>query len=251
MHATAPPCRHNTGVPAPPWRVATHRPLEQLADGLWQVEADLQGVPIGRRMSIVRLASGDLVVNNVIACDAPTMAAIDALGTVRWIVVPSGFHRLDAPAYAARYPAAKVVAPAGSAKRISERCRVDGTLDALPTDPALRWEALDGVPAEAVLVHATSDGATTLVFNDALMNLPAKLPGLAGFAMGLIGSTGGPKVTPTAKWFLIRDRPRYATHLRLLAETPGLARVIVAHGANLTSDAAAALRSAADQLHRA
>lgn len=201
-------------------------------------------------MSIVRLASGDLVVNNVIACDAPTMAAIDALGPVRWIIVPSGFHRLDAPAYAARYPAAKVVAPAGSAKRVSERCRVDGTLDALPADPVLRWEVLDGVPAEAVLVHSHA-GATTLVFNDALMNLPAKLPGLAGFAMGLIGSTGGPKVTPTAKWFLIRDRPRYAAHLRRLADTPGLARVIVAHGANLTSDAAAALTSAADQLHRA
>jgi hypothetical protein len=81
------------------------------------------------------------------------------------------------------------------------------------------------------------------------MNLPASLPGFKGFVVKVIGSTGGPKVTNTAKWFIVKDRPAYATHLRRLADTPGLARVIPAHGAMVTEDPAAALRRAADGLH--
>ncbi|MEO8706706.1 MAG: hypothetical protein ABI867_42160 [Kofleriaceae bacterium] len=234
---------------SPSWNVASHRPLAALADGLWQVEADLAMLPIGRRMTVARLAGGEVVIYNAIACDDPTMVAIEALGPVRWIVVPSGHHRMDAPAYAARYPDAKVLAPAGSVKRVEKVVRVDGTLDLLPADPQLRWEALDGIPAEVVLVH--SDGTrASLIFNDAFMNLPATLPGFKGFVVKLIGSTGGPKVTRTAKFFLIKDRAAYAAHLRRLAELPALARVIVSHGAILEAGAGEALAAAADRLHR-
>ena len=48
-------------------------------------------------------------------------AAIEALGPITAIVVPNEFHRLDAPAYAARYPAAKVYAPRGG--RVPDRHR--------------------------------------------------------------------------------------------------------------------------------
>lgn len=239
-------------MPTPrPWTIAKHQPLNRLADGLWEIEAELELLPIGRRMLIMQLANGDLVTNNVIACDDTTMAAIDAIGPIRWIVVPNGYHRLDAQPYATRYPNAKVVAPAGSLKRVAERCRVDGALDLLPADPSLRWEALDGVPSEAVLIHRDRAGGETLVFTDALMNLPAKLPGFKGALVKLMGSTGGPKVTRTAKLALVKDRASYAAQLRRLAALPGLTRVAVAHGANLTSDASDALSRVADQLHRA
>ena len=96
---------------APPvtWRPARHGPLTALADGLWTVDAELDALPIGRRMTIVRLADGGLAVHSAVACDDATMAAIDRLGPVSFIVVPSGFHRLDAPRYAGRYPQARVV----------------------------------------------------------------------------------------------------------------------------------------------
>jgi hypothetical protein len=238
-------------VPKPrPWTVASHRPLERLSEGLWQIDADLEMIPIGRRMNIVRLASGELVLHNLVACDAPTMAAIEALGPVRWLVAPSGHHRMDAPAYAARYPDAKVVTPEASRKLVAERCRVDGALELLPADPTLRWEPLAGVPAEAVFIHTDPTGAVTLIFNDAFMNLPAALPGFKGLIVKLIGSTGGPKVTPTAKYFIVKDRAAYAAHLRRLAAAPNLARIIMAHGAIITTGAAAALAGAADRLHR-
>jgi uncharacterized protein DUF4336 len=232
------------------WIVPPHRPLAQLADELWHLDADLDVLPIGRRMSVVRLASGHLVVHNAIACDAATMTAIDELGPVKWIVVPSGYHRMDAAAFADRYPAARVVTTTASANRVAKRCRVDGTLSDLPTDARLRWQPLAGVPAEAVMIHTDDAGRETLIFNDALMNLPARLPGFKGFLVKLIGSTGGPKVTRTAKFFIVKDRRAYATQLRALAERPQLARVVVAHGDILADGAAAALVRAADGLAR-
>lgn len=209
-------------------------------------------LPIGRRMTIARLGSGELLVHNAVACDDATMAAIDAFGAVRWIVVPSRYHKMDAHAFATRYPDAAVVTPTGSIDRVREYCRVDGELDLLPADGSIRCEPLDGVPAECVLIHTDGRGEATLVFNDAFMNLPAKLPGWRGFVVKLIGSTGGPKVTRTAKTAIVTDKRAYADHLRRLAATPGLARVVPAHGDVIRDpeSAVAGVTRAADGLAR-
>src|SRR5262245_25625690 len=133
------------------WTVAPHRPLEPLADGLWHVVADMLGPPFTRRMVVARLGGGDLVVHSAIACDEPTMAQLDSLGRVAYLIVPSGYHRMDAPAYAARYPQAKVLAMPASAPRVREAVRVDGGPELLPADRSLRWEPLAGVPSEGAL----------------------------------------------------------------------------------------------------
>jgi hypothetical protein len=221
-----------------------------LADGLWHVDATLDVLPIGRRMVITRMGDGSLAVHSAVCCNAETMTAIDALGPVRWIIVPSGYHRMDAPAWKARFPEAKVVAMPASQRRVGQVVEVDGDYDALPAG-AVSWQALDGVLGEGVLLHRAPDGAVSAIFNDAFMNLPDRLPGWRGFFVRAIGSTGGPKVTSTAKWFIVKDRPAFADHLRGLADTPGLARVIPGHGGILTGEAApAGLRRAADKLHR-
>ena len=233
------------------WRAARHGPLTALADGLWTVDAELDMLPIGRRMTIVRLADGSLAVHSAVACDDATMAAIDALGPVRFILVPSGFHRLDAPRYAARYPGAEVLAMPASQGRVRKVVAVAGDYGRLPAGGPLAFEPLDGLPAEAVFIHRAPDGGETLVFNDALMNLPARLPGWKGWVVKVMGSTGGPKVTRTARIGLVEDRRAYAAHLRRLAARPALARVVPGHGAIIVEGAAAALRTAADGLHRA
>ena len=232
-------------------RRTSHRPLTEIADGLWRVDATLDLLPIGRRMVIARLADGSLAVHSAVACDEPTMAQIDALGPVRWIVVPSLSHRLDAHAYKTRYPAAKVVTMPAAAAKVRELVEVDGSYDLLPAGGALSWQALDGVPVEAVFVHRDGAGRVTLIFNDGFMNLPDRLPGAKGLVVKLIGSTGGPKVTRTARMFIVKDPKAYAAHLRRLAATPGLVRVVPGHGDLVEGDAAAALRRAADGLHRA
>lgn len=234
-----------------PWRIARHGPLTTIADGLWTIDAELTSLPIGRRMTVIRMAGGRLVVHSAVACDEPTMAAIDRLGAIRFIVVPSGFHRMDAPAYATRYPEALVLAMPASQPRVSQKVEVHGDYDQLPVGEPLGFEPLAGVPAEAVFIHRAPDASETLIFNDGFMNLPASLPGFKGWVVRLIGSTGGPKVTRTARIALVKDKKAYAAHLRRLAARPRLARIIPGHGAIVLDGAAAALTLAADRLHRA
>ena len=234
-----------------PWRVPPHGALTAIADGLWTVDAELALVPIGRRMTISRVADGGLAVHSAIACDEATMTAIDALGPVRYIVVPSGHHRLDAPAYAARYPDATVVAMPASHARVKQRVAVAGDYGLLPAGAPLSYQPLAGLPAEAVFIHRAPDGGETLIFNDGLMNLPQSIPGFKGWLVKVMGSTGGPKVTRTARLALVKDRKAYAAHLRVLAARPRLERVIPGHGAVILDGAAAALTTAAHGLHRA
>lgn len=238
-----------SGMPTAAWNVPKHGPLEELARGLYGVEAELKGPPIGRRMTLMRLSDGSLVAHSVVACDEPTMQAIDALGPVRFIVVPSSSHRLDAPAWKARYPSAKVVAPEKAAERVAKVVSLDGDYSLLPADPALSSQIVEGAEGEGVFVHRDPDGKVSLVFNDVFMNLPDKLPGFQGFLVGVLGSTGGPKVTGIAKMFVVRDKARCAAHLRRLSELEGLSRIVPGHGAVVTHDASRTLRAVADELH--
>jgi hypothetical protein len=237
-------------VAAGTWRAARHGALTAIADGLWTIDAELDVLPIGRRMTVARLDDGGLAVHSAVACDEATMAALDALGPVRFIVVPSGYHRMDAPVFATRYPAAKVVAMPASHARVGQRVAVGGDYGLLPAAGSLIHEPLAGVPAEAVFIHRAADGSETLVFNDGFMNLPDRLPGFKGWIVKVMGSTGGPKVTRTARIGLVKDKRAYADHLRRLAARPGLARIIPGHGAVIREGAAAALNRAADGLHR-
>jgi hypothetical protein len=228
------------------WRTAEHGPLEALGRNLWQVEAVLPSMPIGRRMVISRLGDGRLVVHNAVACDSATMAAIEALGPISFLLVPGGFHRMDLPAFAARYPDCKVLAMPGSIGRARQRARVDGGAELLPKDAHTRWQPLDGVPAEGVLLHDTSDG-TAAIFNDCLFNLPERPPGLRGLVLQAVGSTGGVKVTRIARTFLVSDRRAFVGHLeRLAALDPVL--VVPGHGELVRSDGGAALRKAAEAI---
>ncbi|MEZ4366662.1 MAG: hypothetical protein R2939_10300 [Kofleriaceae bacterium] len=230
------------------WKVARHQPLRELAPGLWTLEAELDGPPIGRRMIVVALADGRLVLHSAVCADEPTMAALARLGEIGFVIVPNGFHRLDAAAYKHRFPHALILATPVATRRVAAKVAVDGGLGRLPADPALGWELLRGAPAEAVFLHR-GPGGVTAIFNDALFNLPDRLPGLAGKVVGLLGSTGGPKVTRIARRFLVRDPVALAEQFRALAALPDLVRAVPGHGAILEGAAAAAgLERAADGL---
>jgi len=87
-------------------------------------------------------------------------AALDALGEVRWIVVPNKFHHLEAPATAARYPNAVVVGPQSALPR-NPQLRLGMGMDApeyVRATPELSSIPLGGVPFldETVFFHAAS-----------------------------------------------------------------------------------------------
>jgi hypothetical protein len=212
-----------------PWKVFEHGPIERLEENLWEVAGEVPVMPMNRRMSIVKLADGSLVVHNAICLTEEEQKQIDEWGPVRFIIVPSGFHRIDAPRYASRYPGAKVVCPAPAKAKVESRVRVDGDLSLIPSDPGLTVETIAGNRIQEAVLIVRSGERTSLVFNDMFFNLP-KLPGFRGWAYGLMGSTGGPKVTPLMKVYAANDKAALREHMQRLAGLPGLIRAIPGHG---------------------
>lgn len=233
-----------------PWTVGSHDSIERLEDNLWSVAGAVPGMALRRRMSIVRLTDGRLVIHSCFPLREPEQREVEAWGEPAFIVVPSGYHRLDAPAYKTRYPKAKVLCAPEAVERVSRVVAVDGDFTALPSDPALRGEPVRGVRlGEHVFFVKSSPGAgrVTLILNDVVFNHP-HVPGFGGFLLRMVGSTGGPRVTRVARTMLVSDRSALRAHLEQLADTAGLTRLVVSHVDPITDSPATVLRQVAGTL---
>ena len=230
------------------WKVLPHRPIEVVAENLWRVEGKLEGMPLKRVMTIARRSDGELVIHNAMALDDASMARIDEWGRVAWIIVPNGFHRLDARVFKDRYPSARVLCPRGGRGKVEQVVPVEGAYEDFTVDPDVAFETLDGVAdQEGVMIVRSLDGLT-LVFNDAVFNMPHG-PGFTGWIFRHVTqSTGGPRVSRIFKFFVMKDRKAFKNHLLRLAELPALQRMIVSHHIMVHDDAASALRQAAATL---
>jgi hypothetical protein len=232
-----------------PWTVVAHDPVERLEENLWAVEAAVPRLALRRRMSIVRLGDGRLAFHNAVPLVEPDMRALEAWGTPAFLIVPNGHHRLDVHAWKARYPALRVLCPPPVRARVAEVAPVDGALDALPADAALRAEPLAGARSGEAALVVRSGERTSILFGDAVFNVP-HAGGVGGLILRLIGSSGGPRVTPLARRVLVADARALADHLERLAATPGLARLVPSHGRIVSEGAAATLRDVARALAR-
>ncbi len=227
------------------WTVFPHGAIEKIRDNLWRVEAKFPGAPFSRAMHVARLADGRLVVHNAIALDDEQMKELEAWGTPAFLIVPNGGHRMDSRIYKERYPAMRVVAPAGSKEKVEQIVKVDDTLPTL--GDGVRYEVLEGTKGREGVLLVDSGAETTLVFCDGLMN-NRSLPGFVGFMMGLGGfKSDALKVTFPARIAVVDDKKAFRTHLERLA-TDKVTRIDVAHGLPVTEKASAALRHAASEL---
>jgi hypothetical protein len=229
------------------WTVLPHRPIEKLEDNLWRVEGDLPGMPLKRVMTLARRSDGGVVIHNGIALEESAMREIEAWGKPAVLVVPNGYHRLDAMVFKQRYPALKVLCPRGATKAVAEVVAPDGTYDDLPHDENVRLEHLAGTAEREGVMIVRSGGRTSLVFNDAIFNMPHK-SGFSGFVMRyLTDSSGGPKVTRIGRMFVMKEAPALRAHFERLA-TPDLARIIVSHEDVINDKPADTLRAIAATL---
>jgi hypothetical protein len=227
------------------WQVLRHEPIDRLEPNLWSVTGTLQGMALKRVMTLVRLGDGRIVIHSAVALDEPSMGKIEAWGRPAVLLVPNAYHRLDAPAYLARYPDLKVFCPRGSRTKVEEVIKIDGDYDDVVGDTSLTVEHLDGVAKGEGVITVRSDSGSTIVFNDAVFNMPHGR-GLPGFIFRHItGSTGGPKVTRLFRMLGIKDKPALRAHLERLAETPDLKRIVVSHHIAITDDPAEVLRRVA------
>lgn len=230
------------------WTVLPHGPLERLSPRLYRVEGALEGMPLKRVMSVAVRTDGGLVVHNAMALDEEGMKKLDALGPVAFIVVPNGYHRLDAPVFKSRYPAAKVVCPPAARSKVEEVVPVDLTYDGFESDAAVTLEVLEGTKGREGVMTVSASGDVSLVFNDAIFNMP-HVPGFTGFIFRhLTASTGGPKVSRIARLAVIADKRAFAAHLERLAGLPDLKRIVVSHHETIAQDAPRVLRDIAATL---
>ncbi len=213
------------------WKVLPHGELTAVADGIWTVVGKMD-MPLGdypRRMTVVRLGDGRLVVYSAIALDEPEMRRLEGYGTPAFLVVPSAIHRLDARPWKDRYPGLFVVAPAGAREKVERVLPVDASEVDLG-DPEVLFISVPGTgEREAALLVDRPSGAT-LIVNDLIWNLDDKR-GLAGWLMRKAGFTGHPAhIPPLVSRKLIRDRSALRAQIDAWSRLDHLDRIIVSHG---------------------
>lgn len=226
-----------------PWTVLPHDAWERLTDNVWTVSGALPDVALRRRMTAVKLADGRVVIHGAACLEEPAMRELEAWGEPAVLIVPNGFHRLDAHAWKARYPHAQVLCPKDADAAVRKVVAVYGHYDAFPRDARVSLTALKGMSKrvpEGVLTAVAGDGRAAHVFNDALFNHP-HMPGFSGWVMKTMGSTGGPRITGLMSLVGVADRKALNAHYRELAATPGLAFAVPGHGDVITGDVAATL----------
>jgi hypothetical protein len=223
------------------WTVLPHRPIEKLTDNLWRVSGKLGNIQ--RQMVLARMRDGRIVVNNAIALDDAEMRELEAWGEPSLLIIPNGYHRQDARIWKQRYPKATVVAPPRGRKRIEKIVHVDLATTEAPSDDTVRIVPMDGCASDTLLEIRSGD-AVTLVFCDAIMNVP-KQGGFMGFLLAPTGQVSTPRLQ---RWLGMQDKRAFAAQLEQLAAAPGLQRLLFGHGPPVTEDAPGELRRVAAQL---
>jgi hypothetical protein len=214
------------------WTVLPHGKLEHLERDLLTVTGTMNMPPMGevsRRMTIVRLADGRLVIYSAICLDDIEMKALESYGQPAYLIVPGDIHRMDAKPWKDRYPNLKVIAPAGAREKIQEVVPVEAT-EVDFGDPAVRFMTMPGTgDKEAVLVIETASG-TTVILNDLIFDL-ANRPGFRGWLFKTLGMTGDePHIVFPVKLKQVQDKGAVSAQLEDWAHLPNLQRVIISHG---------------------
>jgi hypothetical protein len=215
-----------------------------IAPGLWCVDGDWRGSPLRRRMTLMKLASGDLVVHSAILMAQEDLAALARLGRVRAVVIPNTLHADEGPAFAERWPGCELYAPAATARKLRRRGRADARAVEADWPPQLDRE-IACVPIEGTRMHEAAfvhRASRTLVLTDLCFNMPADaFSGLLRTVMrwnGVLDTFGPSRIM---KLLMTSDRAALFRSLeRVLALD--FDRVIVGHGRILETGGPARLR---------
>ena len=232
------------------WTVLPHGKLTRLEPNLACVTGVMRMPPMGdveRRMTVVRLFDGRLVIYSAIALDEPQMRELESFGIPSFLIVPSDIHRMDAKIWKDRYPKMAVVAPAGAREKAEEIVPVDASFVDFG-DPAVHFQSVAGTGEREASLIVTSDDATTLVLNDVIFNL-ANRTGISGWLFKAIGLTGDePHIAPPVRMRQVKDKTALRAQLLAWSRLPNLKRIIIAHGDIIATDASATLRRIANDL---
>jgi hypothetical protein len=234
---------------------ATYPPLDvakPAAEGVWIVDSGplrLMGMPMPVRMSVIRLAGGDLWLHSPTRYDEALRRELERHGRVRHLVAPSSAHWMFVQEWQRRCPDTVTWAAPGLRERGAVKksgVRLDHDLDeTAPPDWASEIEQVI-VPGagfrEVAFFHKPS---RTLVLTDLIANLEAeKLPLPMRLMARLTGVLAPDGKAPGYVRLIIRAKRREAAAAaaRIVAWRPE--RVVFSHGRWFERDGAAALERA-------
>ncbi|MEJ1962882.1 MAG: hypothetical protein WDO56_15575 [Gammaproteobacteria bacterium] len=126
-------------------KIHPHGQLTPVEDNILTVTGTIL-MPAGRlprRMTVVRLPDRRLVLFSVMSLDDEQMAVLEAFGQPAFMIVPNDHHRMDAKSWRERYPALRVIAPAGSRQKVEKVVLVDATFGDFG-DPSVRFVPVNG-----------------------------------------------------------------------------------------------------------
>jgi len=211
------------------WTVLDHGPIERINDRLWRIEGALPRMSLRRVMTVAKRDNGGLVLHSAIALRPAELAELEAWGKPEILLVPSAYHRLDAPAYKKRYPELRVYTPRAAIGKVRDLLAVDGSYQDYPSDATVELRSLPGVADREGLMLVHHEGRLTVVLNDVVMNMDRKRDLLGFLFTTLLGSAPGPRISRLVKLALITDRAALRAELQRLAHLPNLENLIVAH----------------------
>ena len=232
-------------APFKEWTVLPHGKPARIDDRILAVVGELKMplMVLPRRMTAVRLKTGGLAIFSAIALREPEMTELESFGKPAFLIVPSVRHRLDAPAYARRYPGITVVAPRAGVEKIKEVVAVNTSTPDFG-DPTVRYVEIAGDSA----LEVDGDDGLTIIVNDLIGDIHDQ-SGIGGWLLKVMGFAGDdPHVPAPVKALLGKHKSEVAQQFRRWAERGDLRRIIVSHGDPIEVGPREALRTLAESL---
>lgn len=199
------------------------------------------GMPFPTRMTVVRLAGGELWVHSPIAPDATLFDAIDAFGPVRYLIAPNTLHYWYMADWLARYPQATSYAVADLRQKAKRTFRIDNVLEPpsrFVWEQKIEWLLVPGTVVSEAVFHVRE--ASVVILTDLIENFEeARIHGKWTKWLIRLGRADGHTPIDMRLTYLLKGRRMRARIARMLEWRPE--KAVVAHGALYERDAAAVL----------
>lgn len=219
--------------------------LTPFAEGVWtdSEPVGFLGMQLTATMTVLQLADGSLLLHSPITMTSERLAAVDALGPVAHLYAPNLFHHLRVGEWAARFPSARVHAPAGLARKRPD-LRIDRAHRAAP-EPAFA-EVVDEVHIDGFRLEESAlfyRPARVLVVADLVHNVGRPAHPWTKLYTRTMGFFDRVALSRVIRWTAVSDRAALRRSLDELLALP-FDRVILGHGAPLGAGAREALQAA-------
>lgn len=221
-------------------------PLKTLVpDQIWHAQQALKFGPLAirTRMTVVRLRDGALWVHSPITPTPELLAALKAIGTVRFVVAPNKAHHLFFLPFMEAFPHATGVVARGLAEKrpaLKDYAVLD-TPAATQWAPDLQATFIEGLPVlnETIWFH---DSSGTLILTDLLFCLGPDNSVLTRVLARLLGVYGRLGMSRTMK-AMVRDKAALADSVSELL-CLDVRRIVLAHDQVIEAAATQSLEQA-------